>query len=183
MFTLFPKKSINYPEQTKKVYILHNDLHSDIVFNIKELNISKFEKFKNKKFGYLSFGWGDKETYLNTLDIKDIKISTTLKALLINSPSLMHVSYLKDIHLYKNVKTIRLSKAQQKVLKKSILNTFNFQGTTYKGYAQEDIFYTAKGKYNLIDTCNTWTGDKLREVNVSMSHWTPFSWSVTTNLP
>ena len=183
IFTLFPKKPINHLEQNKKIYILYNDFHSDIVFNIKELNMSKFPKFKNKKFGYLSFGWGDKETYLNTPDIKNIKISTTLKALFINSPSLMHVSYIRNIRQYKDVKTIKLSKEQQKVLKKSILNTFNFQEATYKGYGKQDIFYTAKGDYNFINTCNTWTGDKLREANVSMSYWTPISWSVTTDLP
>ena len=184
IFTLFPKlPSKNFSPLTEKAYILHNEIHSDIVLNIKELNMSSFPEFKEKKNGYLSFGWGDKETYLNTPNIDDISITTSLKALFLNTPSLMHVSYLKNIHLYKNVKTLQLTKEQLKKLEVSIVHSFNFQGEKYKGYGKEDFFYTAKGKYNIINTCNTWTGDKLRNVNVNMSYWTPFSHSVTAQLP
>lgn len=145
--------------------------------------MSNFKAFKKHKKGYLAFGWGDKETYLNTPNIKDIKISTSLKALFINTPALMHVRYLQDIYHYQNMKSIKLSTAQQKNLKQSILNSFNFTKEQYRGYGREDFFYTAKGKYNLLHTCNTWTGERLREANISMSYWTPLSQNVIQALP
>jgi hypothetical protein len=63
------------------------------------------------------------------------------------------------------------------------MQSFNFKEKTYKGYGREDFFYDAKANYNFINTCNTWTGDKLRESNVTMPYWTPFVWSVTSPLP
>lgn len=183
IFALFPKKNINILEQDKEVYVLYNQVHSDIVFKIQDLNISSFPNFQKKRTGYLAFGWGDKETYLNTPNINDIKISTSIKALFINTPSLMHISYLPNIHHYQNVKTIKLSKTQQTHLKASILKSFNLKEKVHKGYGKEDFFYTAKGGYNLIKTCNTWTGDQLRESNISMSYWTPLSQNVINALP
>ena len=183
LFTFFPKNSLEQTREKNIIHILYSDIHSDIVFNIRDINLSKLPEFKEKKNGYLAFGWGDKETYLNTPNINDIKISTSLKALFINTPSLMHVSYIPNILRYKDIKQIKLSSIQKEHLKKSIMQNFSPKIKVYKGYGKEDFFYTAKGQYNFINTCNTWTGDKLRESNVSMPYWTPFVWSVTSPLP
>ncbi|CAA6802806.1 MAG: Unknown protein [uncultured Sulfurovum sp.] len=184
IFTLFPqKRGEYYLKDSKEIHILYNEMHSDIVFNIQDLNISNFPHFENKKTGYLAFGWGDKETYLNTPNIANLKISTSLKALFMNTSALMHVSYMPNIDYFKNLKTIKLSLEQHQHLKVSILKSFNFRGKIYKGYEREDIFYTANASYNLINTCNTWSGDRLRELNISMPYWTPFSWSVVNAIP
>ena len=181
VFTFFKKNNSIKTKQENTIYLLYSTVHSDIVFNIKDINLSKFPEFKQKN-GYLAFGWGDKETYLNTPNINDIKISTSLKALFINTPSLMHVSYISNVLQYKNVKEIKLSSGQEKHLKASIMQSFKFKEKAHKGYGREDFFYVAKGKYNLINTCNTWTGDQIRESNISMAYWTPFVWSVTNSL-
>jgi uncharacterized protein (TIGR02117 family) len=183
IFTLFPKDISNTTVKKKNIHILYSSIHTDIVFNIKDINLSKFPKFKEKKVGYLAFGWGDKETYLNTPKLGDIKLSTTLKALFLNTPSLMHVSYIPNIFRYKNIKTIKLSNTQSNHLETSIIKNFSSKRKVYKGYEGEDFFYNAKDKYNLINTCNTWTGDKLRESNISVAYWTPFVWSIINSLP
>ena len=178
LFTLFPKKSALKSEKTENIYLLYSTIHTDIVFNIQDINLSLLPQFKRKQRGYLAFGWGDKETYLSTPTTNDFKLSTSLKALFLNTPSLMHVSYLPTLSNYQDVKNIQLSKAQKEQLKNSIIQSFDFQKQVYQGYAKEDFFYSAKGEYNLINTCNSWVGDKLRDVNVTMPYWTPFSWSV-----
>jgi len=183
LFTFFPKNTPQQTQQEKQVYLLYSNIHSDIVFNIHDINLSRFPEFKRKKEGYLAFGWGDKETYLNTPNIADIKLSTGFKALFLNTPSLMHVSYIRNILRYRDTKRIALSTSQYNHLKNSIMQSFNFKGEHYKGYGREDFFYEAKGDYNLFHTCNTWTGDRLRESNVSMPYWTPFVWSVTKAIP
>jgi len=158
-------------------------MHTDIVFNIQEINSSYFPEFKNQKKGYLAFGWGDKETYLNTPTWNDIKVSTSLKALFINTPTLMHLTYYKEISYYTGVKQIKLSKRQYKLLIQNILKSFKNNGKTYRGYGEEDFFYTANGNYNLIQTCNSWTGDQLRNIGLPMSYWTPLSQNVISSLP
>ena len=183
LLIFFPKKISTSQTKRQTIYILYNDMHTDIVFNIEEINNSYFPEFKNKKKGYLAFGWGDKATYLNTPTWDDLKTSTALKALFMNTPSVMHLSYFRDIHRYKNVKEIKLSKAQQKYLVKNILKKFVFREKAYQGYGRDDFFYDAKGSYNLVNTCNTWTGEQLREANISMSYWTPLSQNVIASLP
>jgi len=183
LFTLFPKNTPQQKEQNSKIYILYSNIHSDIVFDIHDINLSMFPEFKHKKKGYLAFGWGDKETYLNTPNIENIKLSTSLKALFLNTPSLMHVSYIRNILRYRDTKRIALSTLQYNHLRSSIMQSFNFNGEHYKGYGREDFFYEAKGEYNALHTCNSWTGDKLREANVSVPYWTPFVWSVTKVIP
>lgn len=182
LFTLFPTKKTPNATHQQNVYILYNEMHSDIVFKIEDFNKTIFPMFQDKKRGYLAFGWGDKETYLHTPTWDDLSLSTSLKALFINTPSLMHISYLPNIQQYQ-IKTIKISNKEKENLKNSILKDINFRGQKYKGYGKEDYFYRAYKPYNLFNTCNTWTGDKLRNANIPMSYWTPFAWSVVSNLP
>ena len=183
LLTFFPKEVPNSASKEKSIYILYSDMHTDIVFKIEDINTQAFPEFNAYKKGYIAFGWGDKDTYLNTPTWDDLKVSTAFKALLLNTPSLMHVSYYSNIHYYKNVKTIMLSKAQQHYLEQRILENFSLPTKRYEGYGNEDYFYTATASYNIIHTCNSWTGDRLREANVSMSYWTPLSQNVTAMLP
>ena len=170
------------------IYILYDTMHSDIVLDIKGINNKKFTTklsiFINQREGYLAFGWGDKETYLNTPTWNDIKISTSLKALFINTPSLIHVTFYRNIHRFKNIKVIKLSKKGKEKLENSILKSFDLEtDERYQGYGRDDFFYPSVYNYNLFNTCNTWTGDRLREANVSMRYWTPFSSNVIDSLP
>ena len=188
LFSLFPSQAKIFCSMGKKekVYILYSDVHSDIVFNLENISeewIKNLPILKNKKQGYIAFGWGDKDTYLNTPTWDDIKISTSFKALFLNTPSLMHITYYPNINYFQGVKSISITKEQSKKMKKSILKSFNFKEKIYKGYGYNDLFYSSPFKYNLIYTCNTWTGDILRKSNIKMSYWTPFSNNVINSLP
>ncbi len=131
----------------------------------------------------MAFGWGDKETYLNTPTWSDISILTTLKALFINTPSLLHVIYYKDIEWFKHLKRVKVSLEQEELLMQSILNSFNKKENPLQGYSKNDLFYPSLYRYNLFYTCNTWTGERLRDANISVAYWTPFSYNVVASLP
>ena len=185
LFARFPTQH-NVTKNKERVYIIYDEAHSDLAFNLETLSeewIKNIPIVKNKKRGYIAFGWGDKETYLNTPTWDKLKLSTALKALFINTPSLMHVSYYHDIRYYRGVKAIKIDKNQSKKIKETILKSFNFDKTSHKGYGRNDIFYASDYSYNLFHTCNTWTGDTLRDANVSMSYWTPFSQNIIKSLP
>ena len=179
----FPKQADSNKVKDKTIYILYSPIHTDIVFNIHDLKQTSLKEFQNRQQGYLSFGWGEKEIYMNTATLSEIKLLSSLKALFINTPSILHVAYYPNILHYKDVKKINLSQEQFSLLETSILNDFNPTTQAHRGFSKNDFFYTAKDSYNLIHTCNTWTGDKLREANISMSYWTPLSQNVTASLP
>ena len=184
LLSLFPKQNpLPYSNKTETIYILYNKMHSDIIIDIRD---SKYDwqkllprLLKSENKGFLSFGWGDKETYLNTPTWSDLKLSTALKALFINTPSLIHVSHFNRIDRFKYLKAIKVSSTQKNKIEKKILESFGKKiivEKKIKGY--REIFYYSPYKYNLIHTCNSWTGDILRESNITMSYWTPFSFNV-----
>ena len=189
IFMFFPSKN-SYTNTPKKqtIYILYSPMHTDIVINIENSKIDWNrllpEVIQGRERGYLGFGWGDKETYLNTPTWDDLKISTALKALFFNTPSLLHVGYYRDIHNYQELKEVNLTQKQFKTLEQGLKREF-YKKPHYeaKGFGKDDAFYTSKRVYNVLDTCNTWSGDRLREANISMSYWTPFSFNVVGAFP
>jgi len=183
----FPKK-YEAPQDKKEnaVYLLYNSMHSDIVFNIKDLTLNWYEilpLITKESNGYLSFGWGEKEIYMNTPTWEEVNLPTVINALFKNTSSILHVNYYQELRGFEGVKKINVSKAQLKVLETKIFKHFKQPLQSYKGYGAYDMFYDAKFKYNFIQTCNTWTGRQLRESNITMSAWTPLVSNVVNSLP
>jgi uncharacterized protein (TIGR02117 family) len=159
-------------------------MHTGIMIDSKESNYN-WKKLlphllKDRQNGYLLFGFGDRDTYISTPSWSDLKLYTALKALFINTPSLIHISYYKRINPNsKYLIKLKIDSNQYKFIEKEILESFGKEPTfAHKGYRDNDIFYNSPYKYNLFYTCNNWSGDILREANITMSYWTPFSWSV-----
>ena len=186
LLTFFPSRTVTFLEQNKSIYISYSQLHSDIIINVNALDEKwrkNLPKYILKSQGYLSFGWGEKEFYLNTPTWNDLKVNTALKALFTNSPSVVYVKYHHSISYLQDLKEVKLSLEQLKNLEESIFKSFDFTNSNYKGYGRDDIFYSSPHYYNVFKTCNTWTGEQLREANVSVSPWTPFSYNVINSLP
>ena len=184
--SIFPKQGQPNKSQKHTIYILYSEMHSDIVLEINTTNQELKEKLSpliKSSNGYLAFGWGDRETYLNTPTWDKIKLSTTLKALFLNSPSVMHINYYSNINRFQNIKKITVSQSQLNVLQSAIYKSFDFAQKSQRGYGYNDLFYSSIYHYNLFNTCNTWTGEKLREINITMSYWTPLSQNVIYSLP
>ena len=51
-----------------------------------------------------------------------------------------------------------------------------------RGYGASDVFYEARGSYNLFATCNEWSGARLRKAGVRTGVWTPFAQSIMWRL-
>jgi uncharacterized protein (TIGR02117 family) len=164
-------------------------MHSDIVIDSSSLgNIFKdyLEDTHRHREGYLAFGWGDRATYLNTPMWGDIELTTTLKALFINTPSVVHVHFYQEIKTFQNLKKVKLSYEEKELLIKSIFKSFDIkkiEKEKSQGYGKNDFFYPSIYQYNLFNTCNTWTGERLKESNISISYWTPFSYNIIDSLP
>ena len=185
--TFFPSNPIGKDEKkTESIYLLYSNLHSDIILPIATLDKKWKEKLPQhiiNSQGYLSFGWGDKAFYLNTPTWDDVKVAPTLKALFLNTPSIIYVKHYPKILYFKNLKTIKISKNQLRALEDGIFKSFDFKGKAQRGYGRDDLFYDSPYNYNLINTCNTWTGERLQDANISVSYWTPFSWNVIESTP
>ena len=74
---------------------------------------------------------------------------------------------------------MRLTPAQYAALVRAIRGSFDLaHPRPIRGYDVADVFYPARGRYDLVRTCNWWTGHMLAQAGVKIGAWTPFSAAV-----
>ncbi|MDR1839149.1 MAG: TIGR02117 family protein [Treponema sp.] len=180
-------KNQNQPKEMA-VYISTNGLHADIVMPIETEMIDwsqkiKFEDTKNKDGiqNFVAVGWGNREFFIDTPDLSQLKISIALRAGLGMGPSAMHATFLKGIQEDEFCRKIELSKSQYDGLVNFIESYFikdpfgNFINiSTQNTYGDDDAFYEAKGRYTIFFTCNTWANSALKSAGLRSCLWTPF---------
>ena len=167
------------------VYILSNGVHTDIVLPLKNdikdwsTKISYLDtKAKDSTRQNVAFGWGDKGFYLDTPTWADLKTSTAVKAVTGLSSSAMHITFYGNLKEDENCKKFFISKSQYQNMIDYIENSFTldtknkFQRIGTHSYGKYDIFYEAKGSYNLFYTCNTWANQALKAGNQKAALWT-----------
>ena len=169
---------------------MSNGLHTDIVVPVQHevidwrqyLTPPRFRTFKQHP--YISFGWGDKDFFLKSTKAGFPGLGTTLKAVLLPSTSLMHVSFYSNIYTNaENVYPLTISRAQYQALSKFLLASFvtdkNQQFVFIaQGYGSNDFFVEARGHYHLFNTCNNWTNQGLKTMGIRTGIWTPFEQGV-----
>lgn len=167
------------------IYILSNGVHTDIVVPLKNKikdwsnEISYLDtKAKDSTKNLLAFGWGDKGFYLDTPTWADLKFSTAVKAVTGISTSAMHVTFYGNLKENENCKQLLISESQYKKMIQYIENSFQLDSSNKiqrigtHSYGKNDIFYEAKGSYNLFYTCNTWANQALKKSNQKAALWT-----------
>ena len=205
LLMLFPANTLatqknNQPGSSQinqSIYLTHDLAHVNFLIDLSHSAIEWHQLIPELvpgKKGHLLIGWGDQQTYQSTPDWSDLKVSVALQALLMNTPSVLHLRYLPD-NQYLRVSIVKLliDAETSRALEKNILNSFgddNKQMTPVikprllaSGYDVNDRFYHTSGSYNLFKTCNTWVGDVLRQSGIPVSYWTPLSYNVIYSIP
>jgi uncharacterized protein (TIGR02117 family) len=186
VFSIIPVNSIeNNDSKEIEIYILTNGVHTDIVVPIKN-NIKDWSseisylhtKKKDSLSRYLAFGWGDRGFYLDTPTWADLKVSTAFKATTGLSSSAMHVTFYKSLREDESCKKLKISAENYKILMQYISASFlvdkqnKIQRIGNHSYGVNDVFYEAKGSYNLFYTCNSWANSALKTANQKAALWT-----------
>ncbi|MFW5774203.1 MAG: TIGR02117 family protein [Tangfeifania sp.] len=174
------------PDQT--IYITSNGVHLDIVLPVKNMEkqlLSMLEIPAETQF--VSFGWGDKNFYIKTPEWSDLTIPVAFKAAFLKSDAAMHV--IRHRQTYRHWKKVELCRHQLDSLNSFIENSFKktetggLQKINFPGYSEDDSFYEAKGYFTLFKTCNVWTNNAMKEIEVKTSVWSPFDFGVLYHLP
>lgn len=165
------------------IYLHTNGVHLDLIIPRDLLSAELLEGLNpTPRDTYFSFGWGDRDFYLNTPNWDDLTFSTAFSAMFLPSSTLMHVSRYRGKPL--DAVQIKLSKGQMKVLNQGLIQSFALdeQGNKIilsgKGYANYDDFFKAHGSYSCCNTCNTWINDLLKSSGVKACAWTPFDFGL-----
>lgn len=175
-------------EKKYEVYVLSNDVHTDIVFPVVSDQIDWFKIFptnnntsKDSTYKFISIGWGDKGFYLNTPEWKDLTAKTALTAALGLGETALHVTYYHTMLESELCYKVAIDSLQFAQLKDYVLATYDqdqsgkpiYINTTAQ-YGPSDAFYEAKGAYSMFHSCNTWANKGLKTANMPSAMWTVF---------
>lgn len=167
-----------------KVCVFNGVIHSDIVVPVKNkifdwqkyLSLKDIGKQEREDYNYLSFGWGDRDFYMNTPTRIDLKIYKAFIALFLPTSSVMQVQGYKTLPKNVEVKCVGVSKSGYLKLTEFINDTFKVDNQGKKirlsyGNPVNASFYDAKGIYSILRTCNSWTAEGLRSADVNTPLW------------
>lgn len=177
---LIPVNKVSQLNKSKQqVYLTTNGVHLYIILEKGSITSPLFEGLDYEhSYNYYSFGWGDRNFYLNTPDWSDLTVKNAANALLLNSPSLMHFSQY-DTRRRKWI-AIPVSEEQLEKLNEYILQSFKVNKAgekiilPFEGYTNRDSFYEANGNYNCFNTSNTWVNEGFKKSGLKACLWTPF---------
>jgi uncharacterized protein (TIGR02117 family) len=185
------------PGQGITVWLTTNGVHASLVLPARAAGVDWFAfvppdpalaATRGKKlpahYDHIEIGWGDRRFFLDTPRWRDLKVSTALWAASGLDATLMHVEYLPRpvpgpraipfvlsqddyVRLVRYAQTAFLLDAQGQA-----------QQVVGHSYADYDVFFEARGHYNLFFTCNEWVRRALADVGVRMPVWAPFDWSL-----
>ena len=166
-------------EKNKSVYLNSNGVHLNIIIPKSQLDsnlLDGLRYFKNDK--YFSFGWGDKNFYLNTPTWSDLSFTIAYKALFLKSSTLIHLtrySTTKEDWVKIAVNQNQLDKINQYIYKTFYFDSLNKKVLlNNKAYSYNDDFYEAIGSYSCFKTSNSWVNTGLKESDIKACLWTPF---------
>ena len=128
---------------------------------------------------WLMLGWGDRDFYMETRTVRDVRPGPLFRALAGQGESALHVVWLPGFQIFDNARVLRLSPARYQRLAAFVAATLRpdraggarlYPG---RGYGPGDAFYEAKGSFSVFYTCNEWVAEALRRAGIAAPRWAP----------
>lgn len=184
IFTCVPvNNKTDITPKNHTIYLSSNGVHLEIIIRKDDLNASILEDQKyTPKDQFFSFGWGDKNFYVETPAWADLTFVNGFQALFLKTPTLLHVSRYPSIH--KDWVALTIDQEQLKKINLYIANTFRLDSENKKiilpglGYYKNDDFYESTGYYTCFNTCNTWVNTGLKKSGIKACLWTPYDFGL-----
>lgn len=162
-------------EASFPVYVVNHGMHTGVIVArdhaVLDLPIIT-DAFVHSR--YIEIGWGDEDYYQSKVKTSGL----SLQAVLYPTNSVLHVAGV-PIDPEKHYPEIEVAKilvtgAGLKSMLTHISKTFkrDTRGaplTTGKGLHVHGLFYHAKGKFHVCNTCNTWTAETLKKAGIHVS--------------
>jgi uncharacterized protein (TIGR02117 family) len=171
---------------TRDILVLSNPIHTDIAIPLDDDVRTGFAFLETSGLPlahpdarWIVFGWGGRAFYLETPTWADLKPMPVFKALTVDS-AVMHVSVVGEIvPTDPSVTRLKVSDDGFGQLLAFVAESFVTDETGQQqivqqtGYGVNDRFFEAKGYFNALFGCNTWTARALREAGLRTGFWNP----------
>lgn len=169
------------------IFVRNNGIHADLVLPASAAGIELYELAPPghvgnpaRVRGWVAFGWGQREFYLETQRWSDLTVRNAARAVL-GGRALMHVEHLGRPQPSDRFRPLRLDDDTYRRLVATISRGFQ-RGQDGRpvvlpgsGYGGSDVFYEANGHYNAGNTSNQWAADALAGAGVEVGVWTPLA--------
>ncbi|SCB10123.1 conserved hypothetical protein [Rhizobium hainanense] len=181
-------------ERSLQILMLSNPIHTDIAIPVDGDLLTRFAFLRtagldldNPNLRYLVFGWGGRSFYTETPTWADLKPGPVLKSFGLDR-SVIHAELAGDIPLDAPVVTaINIDPEGLERLKQFILASFERADSKPvalpgSNYGPNDAFFEARGYFNALMGCNTWTAAALRQAGLTSGLWTSLPWMLRMSL-
>jgi uncharacterized protein (TIGR02117 family) len=182
---IWQNRATSTADATKQILMLSNPIHTDIAIPVDDAVRAKFGflpaaglPISLPEVRFVIFGWGGRAFYSETPTWSELKALPTFKGLTLDS-SVMHVEIAGDIDRNDpSVTVVNVTDAGMAALADAIRDSFasGVDGPVLLAglsYGQYDAFFEAKGYFNALFGCNTWTAAMLRQAGISTGWWEP----------
>ncbi len=179
-----------------EIILISSSVHADVVLPINTDTINWREQFPADFFSgdtsdatHIAIGWGDKDFFVETPTLADLRVSTTAKALFLPSDSCMHVYLTKTETLHDGSRSVTISVTQYERLVEYINTSFRQKtdGSRIRidnaAHSTNDAFFEAHGTYHCFNTCNCWFGRAMQSAGIRTGWFTPLPKTAFLYLP
>lgn len=180
--------------RSQRILVLSNPIHTDIAIPVDDDLLARFGFLRasgldldNPNLRYIVFGWGGRSFYTETRSWADLKAAPVLKSFLLDR-SVIHVELAGTISTdVPGVTALRIDSDGLQRLKQFILDNLVEAGgepmpLLGSNYGANDASFQAKGYFNALMGCNTWTAAGLRQAGVTSGLWTALPWMLRLSL-
>ena len=187
----------NTAAQGVRIAVCGTSAHTDFTLPVKAFGLggeqidwtSVFPMQAAKGKNFVTIGWGQKEFFLTTPTWGDLRLTTTLRAI-VGAPSVLRVYYETTLPPQSAwCRHVTVSAARYSDLARYIRQELqqDAKGSPVPVAAPEQglevRFYEGKSLFHAFKTCNTWTLGGIKAAGLPASLWTPLAYFILYHLP
>lgn len=175
------------PQHGVLVFVRSNGVHVDLVLPALAAGQDLYRRVPPghvaspaSASGWIAFGWGQREFYLETPRWSDLTAGNAARAVF-GGRAVMHVEHGSRPRPAAEMRPLLLDTEAYSRLVAYVMDSFVIHAggqpvpIVGTGYGRSDAFYEATGRYSALRTSNQWAADTLAAAGVKMGLWTPFA--------
>ncbi|SFD86866.1 conserved hypothetical protein [Sulfitobacter brevis] len=161
-----------------EVLLVRGPIHYDFLLPLDDKTRTAFSNLRDSGFAidhpdaqWLVAGWGGEAFYTSVPTYRELN-STAIWRSVLGDNSVMRMDIVGALNDGLEVQVLRMDDAQYARFLLAIRNSFD-AGPPLAGYHAFDLFYPARGRFDLTRTCNVWVGEMIRAAGLRFGLWTP----------
>lgn len=179
------------PEDGITIMVETNGIHTGIVMPVTSEVIDWRDVFPSASRPtpsgelptHVAIGWGEREVMLNVPEWSDLSPLTALRIVTVGGSPVMRVGHYVRPAPGEWHRPMRLRPDEYRRLAADIIRYLppvppGQERRSYSSFERGAMNYDSWGHYSLLNTCNTWIGDRLATAGMRIGRWTPLEGGV-----